>query len=159
MNVILRKAEPRDSAELLRLLKYIAGLHRKGRPDIFRPAGSKYDEAALAGILRDERKPIFVAADDAQHILGYAFCIIRETSGDVMLQDRKTLYLDDLCVDERFRGQGIGKALLEAVQKYGAEIGAVSVELNVWDFNRSAAAFYKHFGFSVQKSILELPIR
>lgn len=158
MDVTIRKAEPSDSAGLLRLLKQIAGLHHAGRPDIFRPAGSKYDKREIADILRDEMKPVFVAVDDTQRVLGYAFCILRECKGDAMLQDRRTLYIDDLCVDAQQRGQGLGKALMDAVRNHAAQTGAVSLELNVWNFNKSALAFYEHLGFGVQKSILELPI-
>ncbi|HBV52185.1 MAG TPA: GNAT family N-acetyltransferase, partial [Clostridiales bacterium] len=71
---------------------------------------------------------------------------------------RKILYVDDLCVEEQSRGRGLGRALLEEVKKHALSIGAQSVELNVWNFNQSAVSFYEHLGFSVQKSILELPL-
>lgn len=158
MDITIRKAESSDCAELLRLLKCIAGLHHAGRPDIFRPASSKYNETELLDILQDEKKPIFVAAEDVQHICGYVFCIIKECVGDPMLQDRRILYIDDLCVEEDRRGQGLGKALMDTVRSYAVRIGIGNLELNVWNFNKSAAAFYKHLGFTVQKSILELPL-
>ena len=158
MDITIRKAEASDCAELLRLLKCIAGLHHAGRSDLFRPASSKYNEAELLDILRNEKKPIFVAAEDAHHVCGYVFCIIKEFVGDPMLQDRRILYIDDLCVDEACRGQGLGKALMDTVRNYAVQIGVESLELNVWNFNKSAAAFYEHLGFTVQKSILELPL-
>lgn len=60
MDITIRKAEASDCAELLRLLKCIAGLHHAGRPDLFRPASSKYNEAELLDILRNEKKPILL---------------------------------------------------------------------------------------------------
>lgn len=155
MEITIRKAVQADIPALLRLLKYIAALHHAGRPDIFRSGSSKYDETALADILQDEKKPVFVAASGSQ-ILGYVFCVHREWHGDPMLQDRTALYIDDLCVDERERGCGLGRKLLDAVRAYAVQSGIGSLELNVWGFNQPAAAFYEHFGFTVQKSILEL---
>lgn len=156
MGIVIRRAEQEDQSELQRLLKYIAALHHAGRPDIFRSGSSKYDAAQLAEILQDERKPVFVAADETRHVFGYAFCIVRESGGDALLNSRRILYVDDLCVEEQSRGRGLGRALLEEVKKHALFLGAQSVELNVWNFNQSAVSFYEHLGFSVQKSILEL---
>ena len=153
MGIVIRRAEQEDQSELQRLLKYIAALHHAGRPDIFRSGSSKYDAAQLAEILQDEGKPVFVAADETRHVFGYAFCIVRESGGDALLNGRKIL-----CVEEQSRGRGLGRALLEEVKKHALSIGAQSVELNVWNFNQSAVSFYEHLGFSVQKSILELPL-
>ena len=42
-------------------------------------------------------------------VCGYVFCIFRSHPADNILTDVKTLYLDDLCVDENARGQGVGR--------------------------------------------------
>lgn len=91
-------------------------------------------------------------------MLGYAFCIVKETKDNILLHDRKVLYLDDLCVNTEARGRGIGRKLMEKVQSHAQDIGANSIELNVWDFNKSAIEFYKHCGFSVLKSTMELEV-
>lgn len=155
----IRLATNNDIPYLMELLIYIAKLHHDGRPDIFKDKGSsKYCEEDLQKILSDEKTPVFVAADSAERVLGYAFCVVKETKNNILLHDRKVLYLDDLCVNSNIRGRGIGRKLMEKVQSHAQEIGANSIELNVWDFNKSAIEFYKHCGFSVLKSTMELDV-
>ena len=67
----------------------------------------------------------------------------------------KTLYIDDLCVDERFRGRGIGKALYHAARDLAVKSGCGSLTLNVWNCNAPAMEFYRKCGFVPQKTIME----
>ena len=99
------------------------------------------------------------AVDDNDNLMGYAFCIFKEVKNDNILTDTKSLYIDDLCVDERFRGQGIGKALYQAVKKFAADSGCYNLTLNVWSCNTSALEFYKRCGFTPQKTIMEQILR
>lgn len=159
MNNTIRLAENKDIPYLMELLIYIAKLHHDGRPDIFKDKGSsKYCEEDLKKILSSEKTPVFVACDAEDKVLGYAFCIIKETKDNILLHNRKVLYLDDLCVNPNARGKGIGKKLMEKVKSHAQDIRANSVELNVWDFNKSAIEFYKHCGFNVLKSTMELEV-
>ena len=88
-------------------------------------------------------------------VLGYAFCQISEVKNDRLLQDRKTLYIDDLCVDESARGKHIGKSLFEFVRDYAKSIGCHAITLNVWAGNDSAISFYQHVGMHPQKFGME----
>jgi ribosomal protein S18 acetylase RimI-like enzyme len=152
-------AMEKDIPKISELLLQVCLVHHDGRPDIFKDKGSsKYCEEDLQKILSDEKTPVFVAADSAERVLGYAFCVVKETKNNILLHDRKVLYLDDLCVNSDIRGRGIGRKLMEKVQSHAQEIGANSIELNVWDFNKSAIEFYKHCGFSVLKSTMELDV-
>ena len=110
----LRPAEKRDIPDLIRLLLQVCKVHHDGRPDIFRYPATKYGEEELSAILDDPHTPVFVSCDGDGCVLGYAFCVIKETKGDRLLCDRKTLYIDDLCVDEEARGRGIGRELYTA---------------------------------------------
>ena len=89
-------------------------------------------------------------------MLGHAFCKITEVKGDKLLQDIKTLYIDDICVDEKARGQHVGKALYEYVRDYAASIGCNNITLNVWEGNDAALSFYKNMGMKVQKTTMEV---
>jgi len=62
---------------------------------------------------------------------------------DNILTDIKTLYIDDLCVDQNYRGHGIGKKLYEYVVDYAGENGFYNVTLNVWADNTAALKFYE----------------
>lgn len=93
---MIRKAEKRDIKGLLKLLYQVDAVHSGIRPDLFKSNTPKYDEQALEHILEDDDKPIFVY-DDGE-VLGHAFCQITEVRNHRLLQDIKTLYIDDICV-------------------------------------------------------------
>lgn len=143
--MILRFATAGDIPALNRLLRQVLQVHHGGRPDIFRPDTKKYTDEELEALLRDPLMPIFVAETE-DGVLGYAFCQLQETKDNLLLQDRKTLYIDDLCVEEGYRGTGIGKALLNHVRSYAKEQSCHSITLNVWALNESALRFYEKNG-------------
>ena len=93
----------------------------------------------------------FVDNDD---ILGYAFCVFIKNNSN-SLTDILTLYIDDLCVDENARHEGIGTALYEYVLEYAKSIGCHNVTLNVWEGNDSAIKFYENIGMKIQKVSME----
>ena len=150
----IRKATESDTERLLELLCEVLEIHHRARPDIFKSCATKYTEVELKSLLKDESRPIFVAEIDTR-VVGYAFCMIKETVGDNILHDTKTLYLDDLCVDSSERGGGIGSALWEHVTSFARKIGCYNVTLNVWSGNTNAEAFYERLGLKPQKTLLE----
>ncbi len=139
---------------MIRLLQQVGQVHHEIRPDLFRSGAQKYDESDLALLLKDPARPILIAETDG-NVAGYAFCILQEIEGDTVLCDRKVLYIDDLCVDETRRGQGIATALYEAVCAYAKENGCHAVTLNVWCGNDSAMRFYEKCGLKPQKIGME----
>ena len=151
---MVRKACKDDIASIIRLLHQVNMVHHVIRPDLFKPHTTKYDEQELEALLDDDTKPIFVY-DDGQ-VLGHAFCQLTEVSGHKLLCDVKTLYIDDICVDEAARGRHVGKALYEFVRDYARSIGCHNITLNVWEGNDAAFCFYKSMGMQVQKTGMEM---
>lgn len=90
----IRKATKTDIQAIIALLHQVNMVHHVIRPDLFKPNTTKYNEQELEALLDDESKPVFVF-DDGQ-VLGHAFCVITEVKGDKLLQDIKTLYIDDI---------------------------------------------------------------
>ena len=138
-----------------RLLVQVNMVHHLGRPDLFRRGGKKYTDEQLRALIHDDSRPIFVAAGEEDQVLGYAFCIVQEHPNDNILTDIKTLYIDDLCVDEEIRGQHIGRQLYEYVKRYAKETGCYNLTLNVWACNESAKKFYERCGLVPQKYGME----
>ena len=151
---MIRQANIVDIPRLIDLLHQVDMVHHRLRPDLFKPNTTKYSEQELALLLNNETKPIF-EYDDGD-VLGYAFCQIAEVKNDRLLQDRKTLYIDDLCVDESARGKHIGKALFDYVRDYAKSIGCHAITLNVWEGNDSAIRFYQNMGMHPQKIGMEI---
>ena len=150
----IRLAQSNDIPGLIALLRQVGQVHRDIRPDIFRDRCQKYDETALLQLLTDETRPIFVA-DDQGFVAGYCFCILRSYQNDGAMQDRAELYIDDLCVDESLRGQGVGKALYEHVLRFAKETSCYNLTLNVWSCNPGAMAFYERLGMRPYKVGME----
>lgn len=152
----IRRAETCDMPRIDELLMQVELVHHKARPDLFKNGGRKYTDEELAAIIADDKRPILVAVDDNNRLLGYAFCIFQQYLDNTIMTDIKTLYIDDLCVDEACRGQHIGRALYEAVLAYGREHGCYNVTLNVWSGNDNAQRFYESCGLKPQKIGMEV---
>ena len=150
----IRLANKSDIPGMIHLLKQVGQVHHNIRPDLFRGGAQKYDEAALEEVLRDPLRPIFVGIEEGR-MLGYCFCMIEEVKDNPVLCDVKSLYIDDLCVDENCRGQHVGSKLYDHVCRYAREIGCRSITLNVWCGNDSAMKFYETRGMKPRKIYME----
>lgn len=151
--MIIRRAGLSDLNGVNELLRQVLAVHHKGRPDLFREEGKKYTDEELSAIFADDERPVFVAVDEK--VIGYAFCVFVRHDGDHVLCDHTSLYIDDLCVDEKARGKKVGKALFDFVQKYAKENNCRSVTLNVWECNLGARVFYEKMGLVPYKTCME----
>ena len=151
---MIRKAQIKDIPKILDLLSQVDLIHHKGRPDIFN-VGTKYSAKEVEQIILKDQEPILVAVDENDQVLGYCFCIFIQNENHSVLTDIKTLYIDDLCVDENIRGQGVGKELYEGALKLAKESGCYNLTLNVWSCNPSAMKFYQACGLAPQKTYME----
>ncbi|MBE5817058.1 MAG: GNAT family N-acetyltransferase [Clostridiales bacterium] len=155
---MIRMAKEKDIPRIGELLSQVCLVHHNGRPDIFKE-GRKYSQKELRELLADEKRPILVSVDDNDEVMGYCFCIFQQHVGNSVLTDVKTLYIDDLCVDENLRGKHIGKELYEAAVKLAKERGCYNLTLNVWSCNQSAMGFYEAQGLVPQKIGMELILK
>ena len=151
---MIRKAAKEDIQRIIELLHQVNMVHHVIRPDLFKPHTTKYNEQELEAMLDDDSKPIFVFDDGM--VSGYAFCQITEVKNNQLLEDIKTLYIDDICVDENARGKHVGKALYEYVLDYAKSIDCNNITLNVWEGNEAAQRFYRNMGMQVQKTTMEI---
>ena len=152
---MIRFAKEKDIPKIQDLLLQVCLIHHNGRPDIFN-IGRKYSKAELKAMMNDPSRPILVYVNEDDELLGYCFCIFQQHIDNSVLTDIKTLYVDDLCVDENQRGKHIGKALYEAAVELARENGCYNLTLNVWTCNPSAMRFYEVQGLLPQKVVMEL---
>ena len=154
----IRRAARADIPRLLELLTQVDMVHHRGRPDLFRGPATKYSAAELEHLLRDGAHAVFVCTEEDGRVLGHAFCEFRQITDSAVLTPVRTLYIDDICVDEACRGRGAGKALYRAALALARETGCHNVTLNVWAFNESALRFYESCGMKPQKIGMETVI-
>ena len=155
---MIRFAIEKDIPKIIDLLKQVCLVHHKGRPDIFK-VGIKYSAEELKAILKDETRPILVSVDKNDIVQGYCFCIYQQHVNNSVLTDIKSLYIDDLCVDETLRGKHLGKELYESAVELAKDTGCYNLTLNVWSCNQSALKFYESLGLLPQKIGMELILK
>lgn len=148
----IRKATLSDTEALETLLAQILLVHHQARPDIFMTEGSKFTREELEAVLENPQTPVFVYEKDGR-ILGHLFTIIQEQKAP--LTSHKTLFIEDLCVDENARGQKIGEQLYHFALDYAKEIGCYNLTLNVWNANVRALRFYERMGLTPQETRME----
>ena len=151
---MIRLAIEKDIPKIIDLLSQVDLVHHNGRPDIFK-IGTKYSAEELKELLKDKERPILVSTDENDTVMGYCFCIFQQHIDNSVLTDVKTLYIDDLCVDEVLRGKNIGKELYAAAVRLAKDQGCYNLTLNVWSCNPSAIKFYEAQGLVPQKVCME----
>ena len=133
----IRIAKEKDCPKMLELLEYICHLHSGIRPDLFKAGKSKYDSESLAKLLADEDRITFVAADENDEVLDI-FSAFSSTTPLTPRAVRTRSSIDDLCVDEKCRHEGIGDALFKKALETAKELGCHDLTLNVWEGNDPA---------------------
>ena len=152
----IRRAKECDMEQINKLLLQVCMVHHIGRPDLFKRGGKKYTDEQLRVILRDDERPVFVATDEKDVAIGYAFCIFERHEKSGAFMPFTTLYIDDLCVDQDKRGKHIGKALYDFVLDFAKQNDCYNVTLNVWNGNEGAMKFYESCGLKIQKIGMEI---
>ena len=143
MEVRIRKAEPRDVAQMLTLVKELAVFERA--PEEVTVTLEHMREAAFGA------DPVWVGwvaeADGA--ITGMAVCYERYSTWK-----GRRLYLEDIIVTERARGHRIGEKLFRACAAYAVEMNYSGMLWQVLDWNLDAIRFYDRFGAKYSKEWL-----
>lgn len=150
----IRLAKTSDIPTIERFLEQILAVHHEARPDLFKEKGKKYDAAGLEELMASDHKAIFVYEDEAGQVLGHLFVTL-DQADETIFHTHKTLFIDDLCVDEAARGQHIGQQLLDFARQYAKEQGCYNLTLHVWNDNQGALRFYEREGFKPQYTAME----
>ncbi|MEG0327192.1 MAG: GNAT family N-acetyltransferase [Erysipelothrix sp.] len=145
--VIIRKAIKDDAPEIHELLKVIADFHHDMYPDRFEEGHVKYSLPEVENLTEDEEYFINVAIVD-ECVAGYVIGITRN----------KVFFIDDLCVGEAYRNHKIGKVLMDSVYQEAQLKKFDEIQLNVWNRNIQAMAFYEKLGYESLKQVLTLKI-
>lgn len=151
---MIRRAEEKDIQKINILLSQVLEIHASGRPDIFKTGTRKFTDEELTKLVRDDEKPIFVYEENGE-VLGYTFVEYQIHKNSNNMFDRKDLYIEDFCVDEKHRRKGIATKLFEHCKQVAKEENCDSVILNVWALDEGAIAFYEKMGMKPLKTIME----
>lgn len=152
---MIRRAQAKDLEGVNNLLRQVMMVHAIPRPDIFIPGSKKYSDKELLELFENDRKPVFVSVNEKDEVMGYAFCIFEQTKEVECLRDMLSLYIDDICVDEKYRGQHVATELFHYVKGFARNQGCYRVTLNVWEDNKVARKFYEAMQMKPMKTTME----
>jgi ribosomal protein S18 acetylase RimI-like enzyme len=138
----VREAISRDTESIYSVFSETELLHRNSHPEIFR--SSKKPHAVfdyLRDSILDPSAAIFLAENN-EEILGAIHCRIQSSTENPILVPRKYALIENIAVASDHRRRGIGEALMKRAEQWAKSLGAVSIELTVWEFNQTAKDFY-----------------
>lgn len=103
--------------------------------------GAKYFES----LLRQDEGVCFIAEIDASSV---GYLVAGKIKSNPVFNSSKRLELENMLVQEKYRGHGIGGKLLEALNSYAKEHGVAELIVTAFAPNKQAISFYKKSGFS-----------
>ena len=143
---MLELARPCDRKAVNALAKQIHDLHVSWRPDIFEPAEEMYPEERFRDAV--QQRQLYVARVGGL-IAGYALLKMRSYDWPGVVR-RKVMEVEELCVDENCRGQGIGTEMLAEIRALAKAFGCTDLQLSVYPQNDDAVCFYQKCGFTIR---------
>ncbi|MBR2122274.1 MAG: GNAT family N-acetyltransferase [Lachnospiraceae bacterium] len=146
----VRFAKEDDLVRVNELRQQVNELHVQGEPDIFKQGFDKELRDYVYTIFRDPQMKIVVYENDGQ-IRAYAVLNHIVKPENPFMYKRDYLDIDEFCVDEACRRQGIGMEMIRFIRGYAGEEGFDRLELNMWEFNQSALEFYEAAGFATYR--------
>lgn len=157
MQVPVRFAKENDLAAVNELRRQVNGLHVCGAPEIFKPGFSVELRDYIYEIMRDQNKQIVVAELEGK-ICGFAVLhrVLRPETP--YMYERKYLDIDEFGVDEEHRRRGVATAMVTFIRDLAKDMGYTRVELNMWEFNEGAIAFYEAAGFQTYRRYMRMDV-
>ena len=157
MHFTVRNAGLEDCHRILPLQEQISKLHFQGRPDIFKNEVRTYTEKQFQQWL-DSPAHVLLIAEVNGEIAGYAFSWVIPYREHPTYRDFDSFYIDDICVLEKFRRQGIGSALIGRCKAEANRRNCKNIDLNVWSFNQDSIAFYESCGMKERTRRMEMDL-
>lgn len=137
------------------LRKQVNDLHVEGKPDVFKAGFNDELYNHIYDIWNDPEQEIVVADADGI-ICGFAVVHHIYKAENPFMFERDFIDVDEFCVDERFRRQGIATEIITFIKDYTKEKGFKRIELNMWEFNQGVLEFYEAVGFNTYRRYMEL---
>lgn len=151
----IREAKLKDVKQIAIIMEQISRIHYENRPEIFKEKSKKEIEDDVIQTIKNKERTILVATDESLNICGVLIYKIKEVKNHINLKDSRTLWIDELGVDEKCRKKGIGKTLMKEVEQIAKSEECSRIELNCWNFNENAIKFYERQGMVTQRRIME----
>ena len=154
----VRFAQESELDRVNKLRKQVNDLHVKGRPDFFKPGFSSELQDYINVVWNDPEQEIIVATA-GEVVCGFAIVHHIKKPENPYLRERDYLEIEEFCVDEAYRRTGVATSLISFIKDHAKEKGLHRLELNMWEFNHEALAFYESVGFKTRKRDREIMLK
>jgi len=151
---MLELARPNDRAAIEALAQQIHRMHVNWRPDIYELADEMWPQSRFDDALSSRQ--LFVAKK-ADTVVGYVLVKVRNYD-IVGHTKRRVLLVDEICVDESRRNQGIGTEMMIEVRAIAKAFGCTDMQLGVYPQNNEALAFYQKCGFRIRSIDMQMKL-
>lgn len=151
----VRFAREEDLPQVNVLRKQVNDVHVAGKPDVFKPGFPDELRDYLYVVWQDPQKKIVVAELNGQ-VVGFAVLNHIVRPENPFMFERDFLDIDEFGVDESCRRQGVASAMLSFIRDYARKEGFRRLELNMWEFNQGALAFYESAGLRTYRRYMEI---
>ena len=130
-------------------------LHVEGKPEVFKPGFCDELRDFIHNIWEDPNKEIVVAESNGT-VCGFAVLNHIVRPENPFMYPRDFLDIDEFGVDTAFHRLGVGSAMIRFIRDYTKEQGIRRLELNMWEFNHNALAFYEAADFRTFRRYMEI---
>ena len=151
----VRQAREDELERVNELRIQVNAIHVAGKPEVFKPGFPEELRNHIYAIHQDPEQFIAVAVKDGT-ICGFAVLHHINRPENPFMKERDFLDIDEFCVDEAFRRQGIASEMIAFIREFAKEKGFHRIELNMWEFNQDALAFYEAAGFQTFRRYMEM---
>ena len=151
----IRFSKENELARVNELRKQVNDLHVEGKPEIFRAGFNDELRDFIYKIWKDPEQKIVVAELNGV-VCGFAVLHHIHRPENPFMRERDFMDVDEFCVDKEYRRQGIATKMISFIRNYTKEKGIKRLELNMWEFNQDALAFYEAIGFKTYRRYMEM---
>ncbi len=155
--MIVRFAKESELDRVNELRKQVNDIHVEGKPDVFKPGFGQELRDFVKVIWNDPEQEIVVAEDDGV-ICGFAVLHHINKPENPFMKERDFIDIDEFCVDKDHRRKGAASEMVLFIKEFAKEKGFSRIELNMWEFNQDALAFYEAAGFKTFRRYMEMMI-
>lgn len=143
---MLELAQSADREAVERMARQVHAMHVAWRPDLFEIPEALYPEERFQAAVAE--RELYVAKFGGT-LVGYVLVRIRNVEAPGLVK-RRVMLLDEICVEESCRGQGIGTQMMADVRALARAFGCTDLQLGVYPQNDGAVAFYQKCGFTIR---------
>ncbi len=147
MNVT-RRAEDKDLGQIVQLSLAVQKIHSNRYPDLFKEVVNTDELTDFYRTLISDKDHYIFVTEFEETATGYCWAEFIQKAESTITHSITKLYIHQMCVDERYRGNGLGKTLIREIRSLADSLNVNHVGVDSWSFNSLAVDFFRSQGFT-----------